>query len=224
MKLCVEQSGDIASEKDQLNYKYFAIYRYMKNIPGLTPTEPNIGSVRDILFVPTTEVDFIKPMVDGLLEFDALQFESSPAAVYKLEFTTDTGRYKYEKAKGDQGVYFKLKITGSIPKDYAFRKESFDDMDNRKFFVITRDNNNKPRLHGYIDLDGEKYGMTFSEDFDTGGKRSDFSGFDFQFYMESRYRPRPMEEISSIPIDPGFPSDPDTGAGGIGVPIDGGEA
>lgn len=177
----------------------------MNNIPSLTPGDNNVGSLREILFVPVTEVDRIKAPVDGLLEYDALQFNNAAAPVYLLRFTEETARYRYEQVKGPQGPLFRIKISCQVPKDYNFRGMQFEEMQNLKFFVITRDNNNRNRLHGYINAWGEKYGLTFSEDFDTGNTRSNYNGFSVAFEMDSIRRPQNMEDITDTPIDPGFP-------------------
>ena len=187
----------------------------MQNIPTLVQGDHNLGSLRDILFVPVSMVDEIKPPVDGELEFDALQFQTEAAILFKLEFTADTAQYAYEEVKSGNGTSFKVKITASVPKDYLFRPGDFTEMQNQKFFVITRDNNAKSRLHGHINLQGEKYGMTFSADFDSGKARANFNGYKLEFSMESPFRPSVMEEISEIPVDPGFPYDPGDEAGPV---------
>jgi hypothetical protein len=161
--------------------------------------------------------------VDGVLAYNSIAFGEDLVTFFKHEFTEGTCNYKYEKVETVHGHYFKLSITGKLPKDYDFRPGSFADMDNIKFFVVTRDHNNRSRLLGYIDYDGVKYGMKYSEDFETGKSGASFNGYDFAFTMNSRFRPRPIEEIQEIPIDPGFPFDPDPDGPGIGIPVDGGE-
>jgi hypothetical protein len=185
----------------------------MQNIPSLNPGDNNIGSLRDIIFVPISNVTFIKPPVDGELEFDALQFESAPdvfdpAVLFKLQFTEDTAQMSYEEVKTANGTVFKTKIVATIPKDYKFRPDAFTEMQDQEFFVITRDNSVKSRLHGTINLNGEKVGMKFSADFDTAKPRTGYNGYKVEFYLESNFRPAVMEELTAISIDPGFPYDP----------------
>lgn len=192
----------------------------MENIPSLNPGDSNIGSLRDILFVPIDDVSFIKPPVDGELEFDSLQFESppgtfTPSVVFKLQFTEETSQMNYEEVKTANGPVFKTKIVASVPKDYKFRGVNFTEMQDQEFFVITRDNSSKSRLHGFINLNGEKVGMKFSADFDTAKTRVGYNGYKAEFYLESNVRPAVMEEITEIPIDTGFPYDPGDEAGPI---------
>lgn len=185
----------------------------MRNIPGLTYGDDNIGSIRDILFISIDGVTSIKPPVDGVLEFDCLQNGASPATLFKLEFTDDTCELKYEEKKTGNGPYFPTRISGMIPKDYQFRNQDFTIMQNHDFFVITRDNNGKSRLHGYIELDGQKFGMKFSADFSTKPNRAGYNGFPFEFTMDSLKRPQAMEDITTTPVNPGFPYDP----GGVDI-------
>ena len=189
----------------------------MQNIPALSSPDTNLGSLRDILFVPVSGVDKIKAPVDGEMEYDALQFATESAVLFKLEFTRETSEYTYDEVKTANGSIFKTKIMCMVPKEYKFRSADFTEMQNQKFFVITRDNNAKSRLHGYINLVGEKYGMTFSVDFGSGKSTTNYNGYKAEFYIESIYRPGVMEDITETPIDPGFPYDP----GDVGVgPID----
>lgn len=183
----------------------------MNNIPGLNPTDNNIGSLRDILFVSTDLVTSINDPIDGVLEFDCLRSGNDPVNLNVIEFTDDTAMMKYDEKKTANGPVFNIKVTGKVPKDYSFRNPDFTEMQNHEFFVITRDHNGKSRLLGYINLDGEKYGMKFKADFETGIKRNNYNGFDFEFYMESTIRPRVMEDITEAPVNPGFPIDPGDG-------------
>jgi hypothetical protein len=185
----------------------------MRNIPALTIPDDNLGSIRDILFIPVDSVTSIKAPVSGELEFDCLQSGASPVTLFKLEFTDDTCELRYEEKKSANGPYFPTRISGLIPKDYAFRNPDFTEMQNHKFFVITRDNNGKSRLHGYIELDGSKQGMEFSADFSTKANRAGYNGFPFEFKMDSLIRPQVMEDITSTPVNPGFPYDP----GGVDI-------
>jgi hypothetical protein len=187
----------------------------LQNIPTLNHSDQNVGSLRDILFIPVDKVDLILPPVSGALPAGCLQFESAAAALFKLLFTEDTAEYNYEEVKSGNGTTVKVKIAAVVAKDYQFRPSQWMEMEDDKFFVITRDNNNRSRLHGYINKDGEKYGMSLSVDFGTGKQRANFNGYKVEFSLESPYRPGVVGDISTISLVTGLPIDLDISAGVI---------
>ena len=174
----------------------------MNSITSLYPGDFNTGSLRDILFVPVHQVDQIKTPLDGILPYDALQFNGSPAVLFSLNFTEDTAESSFEHALGAPGSLFRCRISASVPKDYQFRPVDFSKLDNLRFFVITRDSNNRSRLHGYINAQGEKYGMRLSVDFSTSRQRAGYNGYKVEFFMDSPLRPMPIADPSGLPINP----------------------
>ena len=174
----------------------------MNSITSLYPGDFNTGSLRDILFVPVNQVDQIKAPVDGILPFDALQFDGSAAVLYSLNFTEDTAECSFEQAQSAPGSLFRCRISASVPKDYQFRPLDFSSLDNLRFFVITRDSNNRSRLHGYINPQGEKYGMRLSVDFSTSRQRAGYNGYKVEFFLDSPLRPMPIADPAGLPINP----------------------
>jgi len=174
----------------------------MISIASLLPGDFNTGSLRDILFVSIDRVDFIKPPDSGILPADALQFQGSAAILSTLKFTEDTAECSYEHSFSASGSLFKCRITASVPKDYQFRPVEFSSLDNQRFFVITRDSNNRSRLHGYINAQGEKYGMRLFVDFSPSKIRSGYNGYKIEFSLDSIYRPLPLADPSGQPVNP----------------------
>lgn len=174
----------------------------MTSISSLLPGDFNTGSLRDILYIPVDNVDLIKFPVNGILPLDALQFNGETAVFNVLKFTEDTAEYAYEQAYNTSGSLFRCRITASVPKDYQWRPLEFSQLDNLRFFVITRDSNNRSRLHGYINPQGEKYGMRLSVDFATAKTRSGYNGYKVEFSLDAIYRPMPMADPAGLPVIP----------------------
>jgi hypothetical protein len=189
----------------------------IENIPALVPGESNTGSLRDIFFIPVDDVTSILDAVSGLLPYNCLQDGEEDAVLYKAAFTEDTAELDVELLDKDGDEYYRTKIAFTVPKDYNFRPLYFNLMKRMKFFVITRDHENKSRLHGYINLHGEKYGLEFKYKYGSAKNRTGYKGYNCTFIFDSVPPPKAMGDISSIPVDPGYPIDPFT-PGGIIVP------
>lgn len=174
----------------------------MISISTLSPGDFNTGSLRDILYVPIDLVDQIKLPDSGILPADALQYHGGPAVLSSLKFTEDTAECSYEHSFSAPGSLFKCRITATVPKDYQFRPGEFSLLDNQRFFVITRDSNNRSRLHGHINAQGEKYGMRLFVDFSSSKTRAGYNGYKVEFTLDTIYRPMAMADPAGLPVNP----------------------
>ncbi len=171
------------------------------NVPGLTPGDNNTGSLYQILFVPVDDVSYIKPPVQFAYLADCLQtIDDEAALIYKVDFTVDTAEFQADVMEKDGDEFYRIKVSCMVPKDYNHRILNFKNMIRQRFFVITQDHEKKTRLLGYINNQGEKYGLKFSFKFTTNKSRPGYKGYLLEFTLDSIEPPALMYDIADVVI------------------------
>ena len=122
-------------------------------------------------------------------------------------FTRFTGKFTEQEIEKNGEIWYRQTVSFFVPQDHSQRWHGFNSMKHVEFMVAVRDNNNRSRFMGYINLQGEKRGMTFKADLST----ERVNGFDCVFQMESPHRAIHCTLIGELPLvtDPGFPIDLD---------------
>lgn len=177
----------------------------------LKKTGYNVRGVRDIAFLEMfnltslPEVYINEPMIDITASVLVADFK-------KADFTAYTAIFDEKEVDKDGELWYEQTVTFFIAKADVNRYMAFNSMKHIEFLVVIRDQNNKSRVCGFINLQGEKHGMKFKADFTT----ETVNGFECTFYMDSPQRSipcvsfwditfiiePPIDDNDDIPIDP----------------------
>lgn len=168
----------------------------------------NIGGLREILFMPLEFITAMWQLANGLYDLDLFTYKDVDVKWYVADFIKESARFTEQEAVGANGPYFKQKVEFSLARDYAFRTPLFNEMQEYEFAVVAVDSNGLPKLIGAMDANGDKSGMRFFTDSDTGIKFTDRNEIQCYFYKESSKRASPAyfethPEIVEPPKPPG---------------------
>lgn len=203
-------------------WNYHLKNKAMSNIPGLALNEANPGGAWEIIFIDIKLVDTIPlPDTNGIVDAAniALHGDADPPTTFNYLFKTlDSARVAEKEEASDQGPVFKQEVECLVPKDYTHRFKTFTEMEQTEFLVITRDHSGKAKMFGGILPDGEKYGMRFRRNFDSGKKTSDYLGYTMLFYCDSFEAARPVINTPEVAINTDTPVDSSQGGGTLEPP------
>lgn len=185
----------------------------MENL--LPITADNFGGLRDIVFIPVSEVDSIPDPdpITGEIDLSAITFSGS--GWYLFRAIRQTSQLEIDHSESGGLVRYLVKITGKVAKETANRIRAFIDMEYHEFLVGTRDYNNRIHLIGGKDPDGKIRGMKFSQKFGTGRSYPNRNEYEFQFIIQSTYYPTVGNNITGITLIP----DPASETAGGGEPV-----
>jgi len=186
----------------------------MKNIPGLTDSDDNQGGLRQLLFLPMTELESLPmPNAEGSIDMEIFM-GLNDVEFFTIGFTLEGARFTEEEETSGNGPYYKQLIEARVPRDYSYRRKQFTDMEQYEYLVIGIGNSGKAFVIGEIDDYGDKAGMRLKKKFDTKEIFKEGVFYTLQFYKESA-KPAiavinvPLLDIStSTPVDDGLEQEP----------------
>lgn len=155
----------------------------MQGIQNKSVLDFNIGSVRDLLFLPLEYVSDLGSMSDGVYDVNAIV--TTAEAWFRIEFVRETCKLVQEHANGVNGPFVKITLSFSVAKNMNHRWAQMMDMREREYLVVVIDTNNKGYIIGDVSINGEKRGARLFVKTDTGSKYTDRNDLDYYFYMEA---------------------------------------
>ena len=182
----------------------------MQSIPNRYSKDPNIGSIRTILFMPMNAISSGLPLMEiapynHQVDVNAISIDYDKW--FMAEFIQSTSRWEYAESATANGILYKHSIQFNVAKDYDFRRIDFDDMEHREYAVMLLDNNDKGVIFGHENLKGDKMGMRLSKKKNTGEKLTELNFYQLSFEMESPIMPYNAFYVTGPIVDP-VPYDP----------------
>jgi len=173
----------------------------------------NVGTVRDILFLPIENIADIPELVDNELDTSAIVLAGIEGWYY-MYFVIDTGEFSEDETIKDGAIIYKQKLEADVAKENLNRWVNFEQMEYRQFMMIIRDNNNVSRFAGAINLQGEKSGMELKKKYSTNKTRPNRNGYTLTFTRETTDRAPLAFNLQDLllivepPWDPGDGGEP----------------
>lgn len=157
----------------------------MENI--VNGTNDNFGSIRDILFLPFSDVDFIpEPNIYGSVDAAGITLSSGVTAWNYFRFSKETSEFEQPQQSKDGLIFYKQKLDCLVAKDCFLNWMTFCESEYRQFLVLMRDYNGYCKMMGEINKDGEKVGPVLAMTGSTGKKWASLNHHTASFYFEYR--------------------------------------
>lgn len=154
----------------------------------------NTGGHKVFLFIPVEDVSSI-PKAEGMIVVEDIVLKEDKAW-YSGLFTNDTHGYVETQDEGEAGTYYKKNMTGFVPTVNEAMNALLEDCENRRFIIVTHDNNERLRILGSLEEP-----MKLTADENSQNVTSGRGGYSVSFFRDSSFKSYFYEPVTPINWD-----------------------
>lgn len=147
----------------------------------------NLGGINSFRYIPISEVLYLSEAIEGKV-CEPLTIKA-PGRWYDFYATEGTMGFNEVKENSPHGDFYKVRLSGFVPKDRPELIHALNKMRNQKFIIDYTDNNGLRKIIGTIDEP-----LRLKHSFDTGADVPNRAGTSFEFYGDLRF-PSPVYYI-----------------------------
>lgn len=155
-------------------------------------TSENLAGLESIRIVHVSDVISIPRAGTDRVIVDAVEF-SDGAGWTDIYCTRETIRVQEKPSNDEHGISYIISVSGSTPRDSAALIAQLDNMEERLYIVLGRDNNGVEKIYGSLD-----FPLELSTELDTQASVDDRAGYEVSFRGES-----PVKAYAYAPVSSG---------------------